>query len=216
MKNSLKSLFTVFIILFLCILGACAKKELKYYSDYIWKPDTEEGRRLKLLYQEELFNIYKQLSGFNFPVQKNGIGFTISEKCQTEGCMYEELIRFWLFIACPLDVSVSANTYKTFENRAEYAIEKRLPDILLPLKKIDFNKIFSDKRFDGIMLSFTWQVKEFPKELIGRSNYETARVYISKDIYTKYINKEIDINELLNNSEIYLKLGPNKSKKINI
>jgi hypothetical protein len=212
MKNLLKLFFAIFIIV--CVFSACAKKELKYYSDYIWKPDTEEGRKLKLLYQDELFNIYKKLSHFNFPVQKSGIGFTISEKCQTEGCMYEELIKFWLFIACPLDVSVSANTYETFESRAEYAIEKRLPDILLPLKTVNFNKIFSDKRFDGIMLSFTWKVKEFPRELIGKSDYETARVYITKDIYIKYINDEIDINELLNNSAIYLKLGPNKSRKI--
>lgn len=214
MEHITKSLFAIFITI--CIFTACAKKELKYYSDYIWKPDTEEGRRLKLLYQEELFNIYKQLSGFNFPVQKNGIGFTISEKCQTEGCMYEESIKFWLFIASPLNIAVSANTYKSFENRAEYAIEKRLPDVLFALKSIDFKKIFQDNRFDGIMFSFTWQVKEFPKELIGKNTFETARIYISKDIYTKYVNKEIDINELLNNSEIYLKLGPNKSKKINI
>ena len=66
------------------------------------------------------------------------------------------------------------------------------------------------------MFSFTWQVKEFPKELIGQNNFETARVYIPKDIYLKYVNKEIDINALLNNSEIYLKIGPNKSKRINI
>jgi hypothetical protein len=214
MKNIIKAFITIFITI--CIFTACAKKELKYYSDYIWKPDSEEGRKLKLIYQDELYNVYKKLSYFNFPVQKSGIGFTISEKCQTEGCKYEELIKFWLFIASPLDIAVSANTYKYFESRAEYAIEKRLPDILLPLKRVDFNKIFTDKRFDGIMFSFTWQVKEFPKELIGQNNFETARVYIPKDIYLKYVNKEIDINALLNNSEIYLKIGPNKSKRINI
>lgn len=212
MKHVLGLLTPLFIILL--IINGCAKKEPKYYSDYIWKPETEEGRRLKLLYQEELFSLYKELSYFNFPVQKSGIGFTISEKCQTEGCMYEELNRFWLFIASPLNDSVLANTYKSFESRAEYIIEKRLPDILLPLQRVDLKKLFTDNRFDGIMVSFTWLVKEFPKEMMGKSYYETARIYIPKDVFSKYSSKDIDINELINNAAVYLKLGQNKSKRV--
>jgi len=94
--------------------------------------------------------------------------------------MYEELNRFWLFIASPLNDSVSANTYKTFESRAEYIIEKRLPDILLPLQRVDLKKLFTDNRFDGIMVSFTWLVKEFPEEVMGKTYFETARIYIPR------------------------------------
>lgn len=214
MKNILK----VFIPLFMMLLiaGGCAKKEPKYFSDFIWKPETEEGRKLKLLYQDELIDLYKELAYFNFPVQKSGIGFTISEKCQTEGCTYEELNKLWLFIASPLDDSVSANTYNTFEARAEYIIEKRLPDILLPLQRVNLKRLLQDKRFDGIMVSFTWQAKEFPKEMIGKGTFETARIYIPKGIFAKYGSKDIDINELINNAEVYLKLGPYESKRITL
>jgi hypothetical protein len=214
MKDVIKYAFILLIVM--DVFAACAKKELKFYSDYIWKPDTEEGRKLKLLYQEELYNVYKRLSFFNIPVQKSGIGFTISEKCQTEGCTYEELNKLWLFIASPVGESVSAKAYNSFENRAEYIIENKLPDLLLAIKTINFEKVFKDKRFDGFLFSFTWGVKEFPKDIIGNSAFETARVYIPKNVYVDYVNNKIDINELLNLSEVYLKTGKNTSKRIYI
>jgi hypothetical protein len=99
--------------------------------------------------------------------------------------------------------TVDPKKYKTYEDRANYLVKKRLKDILFAMKK-DFI-INSNKKINGVLVSLIWSNKVFKKE----DSYESIDIYIDIDTFKKYQQKDIDYSFLLKKA-VYIDTTKNK------
>jgi hypothetical protein len=202
------------LILSLLFISACAKKQALISSEYIWNPETESGRLLKILYFDELMGVFNRVSAYNFPVQKNGLGFTVAESCQQKKCTNEEMSKFWLFLASSIDFTVSNNKYGTIQKRATYVVKRRLPDFLFSLKDLNMDNLYKDTNFMGFMFSFTWKSLSYPEGLIKSANFENVHIYIPKLVFKNYLKKDITFAKLLNKSRSYIRINKPEAEEL--
>lgn len=193
-----KKIFFSFIVLFLV---GCASRGIVNYSNLVFNPSTENGRKLKSLYTKELNDIVGLLSSSGLKVLENGIGFTDGSICSD--CINEPG-DFWLFVTV---------RHKNFNNdnkselsyRAEKVAEAISSDILFFVKDANLTALYSDKSFRGILLGASWINYEKLKDFFHPHKYESLDLFVPKDIFIKYVQGEKSSKELLKGSKLYFR-----------
>ena len=207
----IKSILIVFVFFLLsCVSGS----QMKLSSDYIWTPETADGRKLRNLFYYTLEDVYKGINSISFPLQKDGIGLTTSYKCQHEKCSEDDINEVWLYTISHLDIVINQNDYDKLNMRVRYILNRRLPDIIFALRNVDFSSILDYQDFEGFLFTFTWGVKDYKNGVFEKTEYETARIYVPKKTYIAYVNKSINLITLIRSSHIYGQQSDGKKSKL--
>ena len=198
----MKKVFFGFLSLFLV---NCVSNVIPNYSNLVFNPSNETGRRLKSLYTKELNEVVELLGSSGLKLSENGIGFTGGLECLD--CVNEPG-DFWLFITV---------SYKNFHNdksglpsRAERVAEAIFSDIMFFVKNADLKALYSDNNFRGVLLGASWFNYEKVKDFFQVDKYESLDLFIPREPLIKYVQGEISSKDLLQRSKLYFKKNQNK------
>lgn len=191
----------IFFNVIVLLLVGCVSSRIINYSNLVFNPSTENGRKLKSLYTIELNDIVEKLSSSGLEVLENGIGFTDGSICSD--CINEPG-DFWLFITV---------RHKNFQNdnkselsyRAEKVAEAISSDILFFVKGANLTALYSDKSFRGILLGASWITYEKLKDFFHPNEYESLDLFVPKGILSEYFKGEKSSKELLRGSKLYFR-----------